>query len=581
VAGNAASESDSSLSGRVLLGRYRVVRALARGGMGIVYLGRVEGAAGFSKPVVIKTTLSAEARPAELSAGDGEQLFAREARIVSHLQHPGIVAVVDFGRADDAHVMVLEYVHGYTLGQWSRYANEKRGALPLPHVMHVILSVLDALDYAHRLPRPDGTPFGIIHRDISPGNVLIDLQGRIKLADFGIARTSDDEFKTQEGMFRGTLPYSAPEVLQGEPVDGRCDQYASAVLMYQLLTGIHPFKGSETAHTITRILTHDPAPVSSLRADVPPAVSAAIAKAMAKSPDDRFPSVAAFSDALRGAFSWSERDAAQEFATQIEADFLSDMPERLGIEPLSVRDASWREAQDMPSPTRVGLGSSPPELRTTITKREGRASSIPTTPMSPSPAGAELRPTKTPSHWPLIVVAGLAAVAAVAALSIVLLRPSEEGSRKLLVVEKQSDPEGAEPAPDASGEPALLGATAPRAEASAEAPAAAVTGGARSASTKGEPPRGAPLARAFQQQEPAIQRCFQQSPETLEGTPRLSVKFNVDRDGHVVSAFLEPPSVSGQPLGHCILGIARATKFGPQKDAVSFSIPIAARVIRH
>jgi serine/threonine-protein kinase len=566
-----------------LLGRYRVVRALARGGMGIVYLGRVEGSAGFSKPVVIKTALSPGSMPGELSAGDPEQLFAREARIVSHLQHPGIVAVIDFGRADDAHVMVLEYVHGYNLGQWFRYATEVRGSLPLPHVMHIILSVLDALDYAHRLPRPDGTPFGIIHRDISPGNVLIDLQGRIKLADFGIARTSDDEFKTQDGMFRGTLPFSAPEVLQGDPVDGRCDQYASAVLMYQLLTGIHPFKGSETAHTITRILTHDPAPLTSLRTDVPPALSAAVARAMSKAPEDRFASVAEFTDALRGAFTWSERDIAHEFASQIEVDFLTAMPERLGVEPLAVRDASWREAQDTPSTARVALRSTPPEMRTTITKRERRVSSIPTVSMPRAKGDTETRPAKSASSWPLIVVAGLAAVAAVAALLSVLLRPAEEGSRKLLVVEKQVDTDRGEPAPSsATTEPAPRGATPPSVESAVEPRPAAPAGGARSASAKTTtPPRGAPLARAFQRQESAIQRCFQQSPEGLDGTPRLSVKFNVDRAGHVVSAFLEPPSVSGQPLGRCILGIARATEFGPQDDPVSFSIPIAARVVRN
>ncbi|HEX5098716.1 MAG TPA: serine/threonine-protein kinase, partial [Polyangiaceae bacterium] len=170
----ASGESAPSLSGRVLLGRYRVVRPLARGGMGVVYLGRVEGAAGFAKPVVIKALLT---NPTQ--AEEGEHLFAREARIVSHLQHPGIVSVFDFGQVDGTHVMVLEYVHGYNLGQWFRYVTDARGAVPVHHATHIVLGVLDALDYAHRLTRPDGTPFGIVHRDISPGNVLIDDQGRV------------------------------------------------------------------------------------------------------------------------------------------------------------------------------------------------------------------------------------------------------------------------------------------------------------------------------------------------------------------------------------------------------------------
>jgi serine/threonine protein kinase len=568
-----ASTGVPELSGRVLLGRYRVVRPLARGGMGVVYLGRVEGAAGFSKPVVIKTLL---AHPKD--GDDGAQLFAREARIVSHLQHPGIVAVIDFGRVDGTQVMVLEYVHGYNLGQWFRYFTEARGLMPLHHALHVILGVLDALDYAHGLTRPDGTPFGIIHRDISPGNVLIDLQGRVKLADFGIARTADDEFKTQQGMFRGTLPFSAPEVLHGDPVDGRCDEYACAVLLYQLLTGVHPFKGDETAQTITRILTHTPPPVASLRSDVPPEIDAAIMKALSKDPADRFPGAAQFAEALRAGCSWSEREAAQDFSQEIETGFFGDMPERLGLEPLSVRDASWRETQDGANGPRVSLSSSPPEMRSAVTKRltggEPSTVVVPFTPVA-KPSG----PPRQASSWALVAAAGLAAIAAVAAAVSVLMRPTAEGPQKLIVVEKQANPE-AMPAPGASSAPAPT----PPPESTSPAASAPSGAGARVSSTKpaaGGAARGGPIGRAFQQQEGAIQRCFQQSPETLESTPRLTVRFDVGRDGHVTGAALDPGSVSGQPLGRCILGIARATNFGPQPEPVSFSIPIAARVVRH
>ena len=571
-------QPDSSLTGRVLLGRYRVVRPLARGGMGVVYLGRVEGSAGFAKPVVIKTLLSDDAQ-----LGDGELLFAREARIVSNLQHPGIVAVIDFGKIDTTQVMVLEYVHGYNLGQWFRYATEVRGGLRIEHAVHVILGVLDALDYAHKLLRPDGTPFGIMHRDIAPGNVLIDVQGHVKLADFGIARTADDEFKTQQGMFRGTLPFCAPEVLHSEPVDGRVDQYACAVLLYQLLTGVHPFKGGETAQTLTRILTHEAPAVSSLRADVPAAFDRAIAKAMSKTPDDRYSTAGEFAEALRQGASWTEREIAQDFATQIEQDFLGDLPTLLGLEALAERDAAWRDAQDTPPGARVALHSSPPEVRTTITKREGRIPSQPATVTVPVGPQARAAGPKGSNTWVLIVVAGLAAVAAVAALLSVVLRPADTGTQKLVVVEKQAAPDEVEPVPSAApAEPTpASGASVSAQTAPSAAAATPAASAARSPTTKAEAPRGAPLARAFQRQEGAIQRCFQQNPDSLEGSPRLAVKFNVDREGHVVAAGLDPASVAGQPLGRCILGVARATEFGPQPEAVSFSIPIAARVVRH
>ena len=153
------------MSGRVVLGRYRVVAPLARGGMGIIYLGRLEGAAGFSKAVVIKTVIP-DAKDARAA-----QLFAREARIVSNLEHPSIVGVLDFGEVDGEYIMVLEYVHGFHLGNWWRNVKDARGSMPVAHAVEVMLPVLDALDFAHRMKRADGTPLDIVHRDISPANI--------------------------------------------------------------------------------------------------------------------------------------------------------------------------------------------------------------------------------------------------------------------------------------------------------------------------------------------------------------------------------------------------------------------------
>src|SRR5687768_4924312 len=177
--------------------------------MGIVYLGRLEGAAGFAKPVVIKTVIP------DAKDDRSAQLFAREARIVSNLEHPSIVGVLDFGEADGEYVMVLEYVHGFHLGSWLRFVQEMRGSMPVEHAVEVMLPALDALDFAHRLTRADGTPLDIVHRDVSPANILLDHLGHVKLHDFGIARMADDEFKTQDGTFRGTLSFTAPETLQG------------------------------------------------------------------------------------------------------------------------------------------------------------------------------------------------------------------------------------------------------------------------------------------------------------------------------------------------------------------------------
>ena len=541
------------LSGRVLLGRYRSVRELARGGMGVVYLGRVEGAQGFAKPVVIKTILATGSRAEERA-----RLFAREAHIVSRLQHPGIVAVIDFGQVDDSHVMVLEYVHGYNLAQWSRYVTNTRGPMHLAHAVHVVLAVLDALAYAHGLTGPNGAPLGIVHRDISPGNILIDVQGHVKLTDFGIARAEDDEFKTQEGMFRGTLPFLPPETLQGAPVDARADQYACAVVLYYLLTGVHPFKGAGTANIITRVLTHVPEPLSQVRPDVPAAIERAVTKAMSRNPDDRFETVAEFAEALRSGATWSERDAAREFAAQVAADFTGEMPKELGLEPLSERDAAWRDARSGASATRSSIPAPP---RATDSDNATRI----TPPLA-----------KTRVINPSVARAGrlqwfaLAAVALLSALAAIALILRGRVAPKPIIVEKQSVIEA--PAGRAS---APVSAAPPPAEASTAVQALKPAASARSDPAT---PKNT-LASAFQRRRGAIQRCFDESHDATASATRISVHFDVDRAGHVTSASLNPAAMATQPLGSCILHVARSTDFGAQPEAVSFSIPIAARIL--
>jgi serine/threonine-protein kinase len=582
-------ESSEALQGQIVLGRYRVVRPLARGGMGVVYLGRVEGAAGFAKPVVIKTVIGAFG-----TAAESERLFAREARIVANLQHPNIVAVIDFGQVERAHVMVLEYVHGYHLGQWFRYVTQTRGRIPARHAIHVVLHVLDALAFAHGVARADGSALGIVHRDVSPANVLIDVKGHVKLSDFGIARSADDEFKTQEGLFRGTLPYSAPEALQGGAASPAFDQYAAAVVLYQLLSGKNPFKGAEPPETVARVLTHVPPPISGSCPEVPIGVEAAIAKALAKDPHGRFPSVEDFARALRRACVWSEREAADAFAAQVEADFNGAMPETLGLESLALREASWRDAQDKTPGRRTSLSSTPPGISSgsqPIAEREwttnAKAFDVPTSRVgaakmqeltaqakSSDPPGAKVQPTARHRPWVWIVLAALAAGAGSAA--VLLLVPLREAPKAgVIVIEKQNAAEVVEaedPAPETAAPPVTT-ASAVAAAPIESAPAAQLKAPTRAPTDTG----AAPLARAFQRQGGKIQRCFEQNPGTVQG---ISVRFQIDATGKVQHAAVTPASVAATPLGACITDVARATTFGPQAEPVAFSIPIAARVIK-
>ncbi len=588
------------MSGRVVLGRYRIVAPLARGGMGIIYLGRLEGAAGFSKPVVIKTVIP-DAKDARAA-----QLFAREARIVSNLEHPSIVGVLDFGEVDGEYIMVLDYVHGFHLGNWWRYVRETRGSMPVAHAVEVMLPVLDALDFAHRLKRADGTPLDIVHRDISPANILLDHLGNVKLHDFGIARMADDEFKTQDGTFRGTLSFTAPETVQGVEAGPRSDLYACGVVLYQLIAGSNPFRGELPSETLHRVMTHVPPLLRTRRDDVGEALDAAIECAMQKDPALRFDSASSFAAALRAARTWSEPEATAELASAIERDFTSqEMPAYLGVEPLQVRDAAWRASQpardeplssshpparpareQVPETGQLSAGdlasatvqAMPSDSLLRLARQGALRANGESDVTSLHPSGevaaaaigaAAPAPPASLKRRGLVAFGILGGVLALGAAAYPLLRrQAPPAGPRFVLIEKQTEPE--EP-PSAT----------PRLVASSVAPAPAPAASNASPSlVKAQRPAGeasgSTLTAAFQHQRARIESCFHAQPSEASALPQLTIRFQIEASGAVRSAELSPASLSGSPLGACVLGVARATRFPAGDAPVSFSIPITA-----
>lgn len=585
------------MSGRVVLGRYRVVAPLARGGMGIIYLGRLEGAAGFAKPVVIKTVIPD-------SKDDGSaQLFVREARILSNLEHPAIVGVLDFGEANGEYVMVLEYVHGFHLGMWSRYVQEARGSMVVEHAVEVMLPVLDALEFAHRMERGDGTPLGIVHRDISPANILLDHLGNVKLHDFGIARMADDEFKTQDGTFRGTLSFTAPETLQGVPASPRSDLYACGVVLYQLIAGSNPFRGQQPSETLHRVVTHVPPGLSSLRSEVGAALQAAIAKSLEKDPDDRFDSAGSFAAALRAARTWREADAVADLQSVVHDDFMGpDMPQRMALETLQSRDAAWRAAQ--PTGARSALSSSPPPARPSSMQQVTQTTRVPNVVDHTEPGAAtiqalpsaallqlvrdgaaaqqqgvvEPQPAQSaPKKKSALLLVGGAAAAtlALAGAAYPLWRAKAPAPPpRFLLIEKQVDTE-------ASAAVVAPAAPAERIEPASSAIPAAVPvappiGADKVARSADAPASGSTITAAFQKQRGRVEACFR-AHSSDEQQPQLTIRFQVEASGVVRSADLQPASLGGTALGGCILGIARGTRFPASDAPLTFSIPITAR----
>ena len=567
------------MSGRVVLGRYRVVAPLARGGMGIVYLGRLEGAAGFSKPVVIKTVIP-DAKDARAA-----QLFAREARIVSNLQHPGIVGVLDFGEVDGEYIMVLEYVHGFHLGSWWRFVQGARGSMPVAHAVEVLLPVLDALEFAHRLKRADGTPLDIVHRDISPANILLDLQGNVKLHDFGIARMADDEFKTQDGTFRGTLSFTAPETLQGVPASPRSDLYACGVVLYQLLTGVNPFRGEMPSETLHRVMSHVPPRLRSVREEASAPLEEAVARALEKEPAARFESAGAFAAALRAARTWSEAETTAEMASAIERDFSSpEMSAFLGVDSLRSRDAAWRAAQSAASSLPLASSRPPGAAREQITET-GEVAAAPAGPSLTAPVGpaasqpavatVPVAPPSATKSTPLIVFAAGGLVLAMGGVSYAwLARAPAPPKERFLLIEKQIEPE----APGSVGPSWSGAALQPPPDVPAAAPSSSATPpAAKLAARPVLDASGNSITAAFQRQRGRVEACFRAEPAAAAAQPQLTIRFQIEASGAVRSADLVPASLAGSALGSCILGVARGTRFPAGDAPVSFTIPITAR----
>jgi CHASE2 domain-containing sensor protein len=272
-----------SKPGARTLGRYEIERELGKGAMGVVYLGRDPK---INRIVAIKAIPLAE----EFEDDDLEEArarFFREAEMAGRLNHPSIVTVYDAGEDQGLAYIAMEYLRGQHL---SYYADPSR-LLPPGKVLSMIARVADALHYAHRQ--------NVVHRDIKPANIMFNSDtDELKITDFGIARLTDTS-RTKTGIVLGTPSFMSPEQLEGRSLDGRSDQFALAVSLYQLLCGQLPFRAESMPRLMQKIATEDHAPLRSVRPELPESIEPILDRSLAKSADDRFPTCAEFAGALR------------------------------------------------------------------------------------------------------------------------------------------------------------------------------------------------------------------------------------------------------------------------------------------
>jgi tRNA A-37 threonylcarbamoyl transferase component Bud32 len=265
------------------MGKYRVIRRLAEGGMGEIFLGVAEGHSGFEKVVVLKRILSQKVDDRRMAV----QMFMDEARLMAALNHPNIVQVYDFGTADGAHFFAMEYVHGQDLGRILKAATLADRELPLELAIGVIAEAAAGLHYAHQKTGPDGASLQIVHRDISPSNLLVSYDGAVKLTDFGIAKWSKRQTETRYGALKGKIAYMSPEQCRAGTLDRRSDVFGLGILLYELTTGSRLFQGSSDFAVLEQIVQQDVPRPSTRKGNYPPEIEQIVMKALARDPAAR------------------------------------------------------------------------------------------------------------------------------------------------------------------------------------------------------------------------------------------------------------------------------------------------------
>jgi len=255
--------------------RYHVVNKIAHGGMAEIFLALQLGAENFQKAVVLKRIL-----PALAADPSFVRMLVDEAHIASRLNHSNLVQVLDLGKASDQYFLVLEYVDGWSLAQTIRRAQQAKLKLPMPLALYVVGALCRGLAYVHTRTTSKGKPLGIVHRDVTPQNVLLSREGEVKLADFGIAKAVGKSEKSATGVIKGKFAYMSPEQSLGAQLDARSDLFSVGTLLYLLTTGRKPFDGTTDLDVILQVRRARFVKPSSIAKDFNPDVERFIARAL-------------------------------------------------------------------------------------------------------------------------------------------------------------------------------------------------------------------------------------------------------------------------------------------------------------
>jgi serine/threonine protein kinase len=564
------------------LGRYELIARLAAGGMGEIFLSRLEGAAGFEKLFVIKRILPHLADDPRF-----REMLIAEARIASMMTHANVCHVYELGETDGQLYIVMEYLEGVTLLPLLRKLSKQATALDLGFVGGVIQQAADGLHYAHELKDRGGEDLGIVHRDVTPSNVFFTDSGVVKILDFGIAKVKDASAHTQTGTVKGKYAYMAPEQLRGAPIDRRADVFALGVIVYEMLALRRLFQRKTDYLTFRAVMEQPIADIRSYRPDCPDPLAVTLMRALDRDPANRFETARQLGSAVLDAITAVKRPWTQgEISDFVVTSFADELQQRRaqiasvargGAAPqvmpvIAPPDTEAREIegddQEFPSVDSAVSATMPPGGRPQLRSGEHAVRSMFA---EPSGSGLTAFPARDASGtgppppivvvnprrslvWPLVAGAMVAITAGALLLvwrqvqnqqptSVVITngsdsRVTDTGSNVVVVGPTPVEPEAPEPPSAPRGDPPGKG----------------------SASRKRAPVD--PYHEVVRAKQIDANRCV-----TAHGNPPpgTRVVIVVAPDGHPKSVTIDPESVDTTPLGSCIRKVFKAATF-PRDD---------------
>jgi serine/threonine protein kinase len=329
-----------------VIGRYALHGEIAAGGMATVHLGRLLGSGGVSRLVAIKRLHAQYAKDPEFVT-----MFLDEGRLSARIHHPNVVSILDFLALDDELFLVMEYVQGEALSSLIKAANKANQTIPSRFTSAIVIGLLQGLHAAHTAKSEKGEALNIVHRDVSPHNVLVSVDGVARVLDFGVAKASGRLQTTREGHIKGKLAYMAPEQIRSEPVDHRADVYGASVVLYELLAGRRLYDGDNEGAIIRQMVLQQVSPPSKHAPLLDPRWDAIVMKGLANDPKDRYATAEDFADAIESMGDVATGRAVGQWVQALAAESLAKRAARVAqIEQTELEGAASAPLTSMLTP---------------------------------------------------------------------------------------------------------------------------------------------------------------------------------------------------------------------------------------